>query len=192
VNNMKTFLRTISLKILVVIILLSSSILAQNRNSKYTFGSEVDLFPFISGGYYGSVFTGYENMRIRFVYAKSDIPEFILPDGFDKNTMKVCALLADYFINSENRINKWWVGIGFEQWQNAAHNKNDNKEGEFTTYIATAGFGYVFYLTDNVYLNPWSALHLRVAGEKEVIIGDSVYKNSLLLPELSLKIGVIF
>lgn len=155
-------------------------------------GGELDLFPYITGGYYGSVFGSYDHIKLRLVYSQANVPKFILPEGFDKNKIKVYALLFDYFLNDEAATNSWWLGAGFELWKNKARNENDKTEGSFENYIFTAGGGYVYYITENIYLNPWAAFHLRIAGDKETGIGNAVYKSPLILPEVSLKIGFVF
>lgn len=175
------------------ITIINTSAQTENRKAckkEFHIGGELDLFPYISGGYYGSVFGNYEQVKIRLIYSQANVPKFILPDGFDKNKMKVYALLFDYFLNKE--VSDLWIGAGFELWKNKARNETDKTEGSFENYIFTAGGGYVYYLTENIYLNPWAAFHLRIAGNKETEIGNAVYKSPLILPEVSLKIGVMF
>lgn len=148
------------------------------------------MFPFISGGYYSSVITGLNNIQGRVVYAKSNQPRFILPDGFDKNTMHVLAFIFDYFPLTKKNTGGFWVGGGFEIWNNEARNKKERITGKFTNYVATIGAGYAFYFSEHFYVNPWGAVHAITGGPGQVLIGGANYRVSKVLPELSVKFGL--
>lgn len=180
--------------ILTILFSLNSLVCQTNKQSECSsvkFGTELDIFPYITGGYYISGFSSFKNYRARLVYANANTPGFILPDGFDKNNMNVVALLFDYFPCSQNELKGLWLGAGFEYWHNNARESSTGIEGNFDNFILTAGTGYMFFLTDNIYLNPWCALHLRAGGIKESQIGNSYYKTNLILPEVSVKAGFI-
>jgi hypothetical protein len=165
---------------------------ADSSKCTLSIGTEIDLLPFATGGYYGSVVVGYKNFRLRPIYSKANQPEFVLPEGFDKNKMDVYAILFDYFFNNGKTKKDWWVGVGFEYWKNNAHNKDDKSEKTFSTQIFTVGGGYVWHLTENIYINPWCAGHLTIGGDTNVKIGSRNYKSKIFLPEVSLKLGIAF
>jgi hypothetical protein len=160
--------------------------------SKFSVGTELDLLPYITGGYYGSVIIGYNNFRVRPIYSKANQPKFVLPNGFDKNEMNVYALLIDYFFNDDYSTRGLWVGAGFEYWRNNVRNETDRAEKSFDTQIFTVGGGYVWFITKNIYLNPWCAGHFTIGGDTDVMVGNKNYKSKFFLPEASLKIGIAF
>ena len=45
------------------------------------------------------------------------------------------------------------------------------------------------FLHKNFYLNPWVAGHLRIGGDKNVIVDQSTFETKLLIPEISIKLG---
>jgi hypothetical protein len=160
--------------------------------SNFSIGTELDLLPYITGGYYGSVVFGYNNFRLRPIYSKANQPKFVLPGGFDKNEMDVYAILFDYFLNDDNNLKGWWIGAGFEYWKNNVRNKINKEEKSFDSQIFTVGGGYTWFITDNIFLNPWCAGHFTIAGDTDVEVGNKNYKAKFFLPEASLKIGIVF
>lgn len=167
----------------------------ENQNecdSNLSIGTELDILPYLTGGYYGSLIFGYNNFRLRPIYSKANQPYFILPNGFDKNEMDVYAALFDYFFNDENNLKGWWIGAGVEFWKNNVRNESDKTEKTFNTQVLTIGGGYTWFITDNIFLNPWCAGHFTVAGDTDVKVGNKNYKSRFFLPEVSLKVGVNF
>jgi len=82
-------------------------------------GTEVDALPFASSGYYGSLFAAREGWKVRAVAARSDIPSFMVSDGFRDKSTDAYALLADRFVGCKRyQLQGLWVGGGVEQWRN--------------------------------------------------------------------------
>lgn len=153
-------------------------------------GLEIDALPYITGGYYGSVWAGLGRLRIRGVYSKVYQPKFVLPDGFKENKLSAYTVLADYFFDDNFRGP--WAGAGFEYWKNNVKTNDGRAEGAFNTYVFTLGGGYVWYFSRHFYLNPWFAGHLRLDNNSNVRFGEAVYKTPRILGEASLKIGFAF
>lgn len=167
---------------------LISGVHAQQENqTKVTAGIELDAFPYINKGYYGSAWLGINNLRLRGVIAKTTVPSFVVEDGFSDLTTTAYAFIADYFF--KENYEGWWVGTGAEYWKNNIKNSDNNAKAGFDNIQFTLGGGYVWKIWGNLYLNPWGAIHLRAAGDSEKNAGGKIYKSSLLLPEASVKIG---
>jgi hypothetical protein len=174
-----------------IILSIFSLALGQNGDSiptsSTTFGLELDALPYISSGYYGSVWYGADHFRIRGVVTKTTVPEFILPEGFKNNRLKVFAFIVDYFPQLEFR--GWWIGSGLEIWNATIEHKNENSAPSYTNTVFTVGGGYVWKFYRNFYLNPWAAAHIIIAGDKDVAVGLHAFKPSVFTGEVSLKIG---
>lgn len=161
---------------------------ADDQSTKnLTVGFEIDALPYITGGYYGSVWVGHNHLRYRAVITKAEIPDFILEDGFTNNEVRVYAAIVDYFFKPE--FKGWWIGTGLEYWDAKIQTDAKLNTAEYNNTIFTIGGGYVWKFHKNFYLNPWAAGHLRVAGDKEVVIDESTFEPKLLIPEISFKLG---
>ncbi|TMU56500.1 hypothetical protein [Flagellimonas algicola] len=159
----------------------------ENLVKKTTVGFELDAVPYLFEGYYGSVWVGHNHLRYRAVITKIETPSFILEDGFTNNEMKVYAAIVDYFFKPG--FEGWWIGPGLEYWDATIQTDAKLETAEYNNTIFTLGGGYVWKFHKNFYLNPWAAVHLRIAGDKEVRVDQSIYETPLLIPEISLKLG---
>ncbi|MEM9328313.1 MAG: hypothetical protein AAGA85_21780 [Bacteroidota bacterium] len=152
-----------------------------------TIGFELDALPYIVGGFYGSIWYGRNQMRYRAVITKITTPEFVLDDGFTNNDMYVYALITEYFFKPG--FDGWWVGTGLEYWDAEIQTDAELETAEYENYIFTVGSGYAWKFYKNFYLNPWAAVHLRIAGDSQVPVDELIFEPALLLPEVSVKLG---
>lgn len=182
-NNMQRLIFTF----IIIACFASSGFSQGGEQAKTTIGFEMDAFPFINNGYYGSAWLGIGHLRLRGVIAKTTIPSFVVKEGFSDLETTAYAFIADYFFN--DKYEGWWVGAGTEYWQNSIKNPDNNLTADFNNVQLTLGGGYVWKIWRNLYLNPWGALHLRTAGDAEANAGGKIYESALLLPEASIKIG---
>lgn len=164
--------------------------------TKQTVGMAIDLLPPIVSastgnlGYSAQVWYGYKKLRVRGVIAGFQMPDKLMGnDDFRDLKITATALIFDCFKNSN--FEKWWMGAGFEMWNNTISSKIDNKHHTFIDYVATAGGGYIFKIYKNFYVEPWAALHYVLNNEK-VSVGSSEYKTKTFQGEVSLKIGWYF
>nr|WP_299167499.1 hypothetical protein [uncultured Allomuricauda sp.] len=160
---------------------------AEDEVNKTVVGFELDAVPYIFEGYYASAWLGHDHFRYRAVITKIETPGFILEDGFTNNEMKVYAAIVDYFFKPG--FEGWWIGPGLEYWDATIQTDAKLETAEYNNTIFTLGGGYVWKFYKNFYLNPWAAVHLRIAGDKEVMVDNSIYETPLLIPEISLKLG---
>jgi hypothetical protein len=154
---------------------------------KTAFGTELDFLPFILQGFYGSLWAGYSHLKFRAVVAGAVTPGFFIDDKFKDNRLLVVAGIADYYFQSG--FKGWWIGAGGEHWAAAIKEKRSGTRAEYENWILTLGGGYSWFLWKGLYVNPWAAFHLRVAGDDSVEAGSSEFKPALFTPEGSIKIG---
>ncbi len=173
--------------LIAIAFLLSPSL--YSADFKFGVGTELDALPFISGGYYSSIWIGIENFRIRPVITETEIPSFAVAKGFENHELNVKAIIFDYCFG--DNFDEWWIGVGYENWDNNIRSKKSSVTKQFSNNILTIGAGYIYKFWGNLYVNPWVALHY-LTNNREVKIADEVLKNSVLTPEISLKIGYNF
>lgn len=153
-------------------------------------GFEIDALPYITGGYYGSVWVSHNHFRYRAIVTRVTTPDFFLKDGFTNNKMMVYALVTDYFF--QPRVEKWWIGAGFEYWDAQIQTDARLSTAKYENYIFTVGGGYVWKFHRNFYLNPWAAVHGRIAGDERVAVDGVEFRPGFFTPEASLKVGWYF
>lgn len=177
-----------------VFIGLAISLIAQGQSEKesstISIGTEVDVLPFLTGGYYGSIWVSKDHFRYRAIVTNVTTPEFMLEDGFTNNEMNVYALVADYFF--EPSVEKWWIGAGVEYWDGSIQTDALTSTSHYNNFIFTVGGGFVWKFYKNFYVNPWAAVHLRMAGDTSVAVDDKIFEPAFFTPEASVKIGWYF
>lgn len=161
--------------------------------SSQTVGLAIDLLPPIlsaaagSFGYSAQLWYGYRKIRIRGVIAGFTMPDKMMGnDDFENLHTDAVAVIFDYFL--KNNFKGWWMGAGFEMWNNTITLKMNNQNYEFKDYVATAGTGYIFMIYRNFYVEPWGALHYVLNNEK-VTTGDFSFGTKRFQGEVSLKVG---
>ena len=163
------------------------------ESESWKLGAEVDVLPYVMGGYYGSAFVGHDGWRFRGVAARSDTPSLLVTSGFEKKRTDVYAVLADRFFGPKRtQLKGFWVGGGGEFWQSRIRQENTSNFTHYDNFVLTAGGGYVWKLSKHFYLNPWSALHAVVAGDTSTNVSGKMYQQPRLTPEASVKFGFIF
>lgn len=181
---------TIILLVLFTIQMFSQENKNECSNHPVSAGVEIDALPYITGGFYGSAWVGYEKLRLRSIITKLYTPEFITPDGFSNLKTMSYTIIADYFPLAEpGEYKGLWIGLGYEFWKNDVENSNDKTIGKYNNSVFTIGGGYIFTIWKNLYLNPWIAGHFALNGTSDLQIGDKLYRPNKVLPEFSVKFG---
>jgi hypothetical protein len=180
---------------LLVFTLFSHNIEAQTDSlkTKQTIGVAIDLLPPVMSamtnnfGYSAQLWFGYNKLRMRGVVAGFYMPDKMMGnDDFKNLKMTASALILDYFKNYN--FKGWWIGAGFELWNNSITSKIDSKNYSFNNYVATAGGGYIFKVYKNLYVEPWGAVHYVLNNEKATA-ATTEYKTKKFQGEVSLKVG---
>ena len=173
-------------------LLLGSTLMlsAQTPAKGLTWSTEVDLLPLATGGWYAALAAGRDSWRIRAVAAEVHVPDAFSPEGWDSARTRAQAILADRFFRPG--FSGPWVGAGCERWDESLKLENHAERVHLESLQATLGAGWVFEPGRGFTLNPWMAVHQRVAGDREASIGQAVCRPSSLQAEASLKIGYTF
>jgi hypothetical protein len=156
-------------------------------------GTEVDVLPYATGGYYASAFVGHRGWRYRGLASRTDLPSFLVTSGFEQKRTDAYALLADRFLGSRRtQLRGFWVSGGGEFWQNRIRQQDTSNFTYYDNFVLTGGGGYVWKLSKHFYLNPWGAVHVVVGGATNINVSGKTYQQPRLVPEASLKFGFIF
>jgi hypothetical protein len=131
--------------------------------------------------------------KFRSVVARTNVPSFLVSDGYRDKRTDAYALLADRFLGTRRKELKGaWLGGGAEYWQNRIRTTDSPDYVHYLNYMATIGGGYVWELSRHFYVNPWSGAHFVVAHSRDVQVSGTLYKQPLFTPETSVKIGIVF
>jgi hypothetical protein len=149
-------------------------------------GAEVDMLPYLSGGYYLGGVVGFNHLNVRLGTTQTAVPGFVTPKGFENWDLDVNTIIVDYF-PAENREGFWLAG-GVEFWNDRIAAKDTGATANFTQKILTFGCGYTYFLNEHWYINPWAALHYNLSND-HVAVGSSDLKVPDLMYEASLKLG---
>lgn len=152
-----------------------------------SYGMELDALPWLTGGYYVSGWYGLDHLKYRAVTAQINVPSSFVKAGFKDHEITVYALILDYFPNKN--FKGIWYGAGLEYWQSSITNESNNINKEFGHTVFTAGLGYVWHISDALYLNPWAALHMLISGEEKISVGNRTYQQDTIVPSASIKLG---
>jgi len=171
--------------LLIIVAFISVSVQAGERH----WGSELDAFPYLTGGYYTSLWYGSNLYHIRAVAAHSNVPDFVVADGFEDQTTDAYALIVDRFLAPEKEGKGWWIGTGFEYWRVGLTNADNQATKHFGQTVYTLGGGYVFHLYKKLTLNPWVAGHVFLHSDTPYI-GGKKPDITPVLGEGSLKLGI--
>lgn len=159
----------------------------------WKFGTEIDLLPYVMHGYYASAFTAHGAWRFRGVAARSEAPRFLVSDGFEKKRTDAYAALVDRFVGrKKDRLEGPWGGGGVEVWRSRIRQEDTSNFTGYNNTVLTAGGGYVWKLSNHFYVNPWSAMHVVVGGDRRINVSGKTYEQPRFTPEISLKFGIIF
>ncbi len=155
-----------------------------------TVGFELDALPFVTGGYYGSLWFGSAPWRVRAVVSRVNVPDFATQPQYEHLRLDVVALIADWFFGRQAAaLAGPWVGAGVERWNGRIKAQHAAGSATFSNDVATVGGGYVWPLRGNFYLNPWFAAHQTVGGDTDVQVGRRTYHPPPASGEASLKLG---
>mgnify|MGYP001402598041 CR=1 FL=1 len=179
-----------ALKGLFCFLILHFTIHAAPAQERVRAGLELDVLPYITGGYFGAIWAGKGHVRGRALFAKVNMPEFIVPDGFRNNTIRSYALVGDYFMKADQT--GVWISGGFVLWDGKIQTDQELETASYRSFLINGSLGYALNLSPKFYLSPWAGLSLRVGGDQNIMADGQNYDPPFLNPELSLKLGYRF
>lgn len=181
------------------LILLASPLSAQNSDKGNSInasaGVAVDLLPTVlsatsgEAGYSFQAWAGFENVKMRVVAAHLYQPDSMIDGSFENYEMNVAAFIIDYFFKENFR--GFWIGTGAELWNCSIEHKASGEAAMWTDNILTLGAGYVWKITDSVYLDPFAAVHYRM-NDSKVMAGGEEFTRQRVSASASVKIGYMF
>ncbi|MCA4897921.1 MAG: hypothetical protein ACK514_17130 [Bacteroidota bacterium] len=173
-----------------IIILAIALPLCSWSQSSWQGGTEQDVLPYLTGGYYFAAWAGKNHVRGRALLAKVNKPSFIVPSGFTNNQVTAIALVADYFPKEKWR--GWHLGAGVVWWQSSIQSNLRLSTVNYENVLLNGSVGYNWWFSPRFYLCPWAGLHLRVGGPSTVTVDNQSFDTPLFTPEASLKVGWCF
>jgi len=173
---------------LVAILLIVTDVHGQQTSQPVSFGVELDVLPYATGGYFGAAWVARGPYRLRGLHARVHMPEFVVEDGFTNNNIDAFALLVDRFPES----NGLWFGGGMVYWRGDIQSDARIETTDYDSYLLNGGMGYVYYLTRHLYASPWAGLSIRMGGDADVVVDGQKFEPPRLNPEASLKFGWAF
>lgn len=153
-------------------------------------GAELDVLPYALGGSFVAGWVGKDQVRVRVLTADVRKPDVVTRSGFTQHRIKAYAFVADYFFQKDWK--GFWIGGGAVLWNSSIQEKNSGVTASFSNYLLNGSAGYHYRFGKRYYLSPWAGISLRMAGDKNVLVGSSRYTLPLLNPEASLKLGLVF
>jgi hypothetical protein len=101
-------------------------------------GVELDVLPYATGGWYGSLWYGFAHVRIRGVVSRVNPPDFTVDGDFTDAQTTAYALIADYFPRRDRT--GLWLGAGVELWENSIAHPGESVRGQYDTVMATGAW----------------------------------------------------
>jgi hypothetical protein len=186
------FIQGESMKRLALALLLASNLALATESPKepMKWATEVDLLPMATGGWYTSIAAGRDVWRLRVVAAVVNVPDRFAPAGWEKAQTRAQALLVDRFFRQG--FKGPWVGAGVERWDEDLKWTQGPERVRLKSLQATFGMGWVVPIQRGFYVNPWLAIHQRMAGDRASAIGQAECRPKSLQAEASVKIGYLF
>lgn len=181
--------------LLLLFVIFSMQSQAQSTNGTYTntkwnFGVELDILPYVTGGYFGAGWIGKDKWRGRVLFADVNKPNFVTKDGFSDHHIKAYAAILDRFLKDSWK--GWWIGGGPVYWKSDIQSDSSNATQNFDSFLLNGSLGYNFTISKNFYVSPWAGLSLKIGGNDEFVLDNKEYNLPLLNPEASVKFGFYF
>jgi len=184
-KNLRQYVLKVMLSSLIV--LLSIPALRAQEASGMRAGVELDVLPYITGGYFGAIWARKGHFGGRALFAKVNMPDFIVKDGFTNNEIRSYALVADYFLSKEQK--GFWLGGGVVLWEGEIQSDQQLETATYQSWLLNGSLGYNINFGKRFYCSPWAGLSFRVGGDRNIAVDNAVFDPPLLNPELSVKFG---
>lgn len=160
-------------------------------------GFNLDLLPTVLSaangklGFAPQIWVGIGRIRLRLIGAHLEPPDAFAfaPKGFRHPTTTVFASVIDYTFGP--RLDGWWIGSGFEVWQQTIEHDDVTGAAEWPSVVFTVGAGYIWRFAGDFFIDPWAGVH-AILNPRSVSLGAFDYRPFPLQAEISLKLGWFF
>ena len=182
--------------IVFLILVLTPAFSEENKEpGKVRLGYAIDLLPTAvsavdgKAGYSVQAWAGYDHVKVRVVAAHLYQPDSVIDSSFENYELNVAAFLIDWFPLGD--LSGFWFGTGSEFWNSRIEHKGTGSETSWVDNIITAGIGYVWEITDNLYIDPFAAVHFRM-NDGNVNADGEEFGRKRVSASASIKIGYQF
>lgn len=166
-------------------------------NPRIALGFNLDLLPTVASavngklGYAPQIWVSLERVRIRLVGAHLEPPDAFAaaPSGFHSPTLTAFAAVIDYTFGE--RLDGFWIGSGFEQWQSSIEHDGVAAPVYWQSTVFTLGGGYIWRVAGDFYIDPWIGAH-GILNPRSVSVDAYEFRPLPVQAEASLKIGWFF
>jgi len=166
----------------------------EERRRPMALGFNLDLFPTLISAAHGKfgvapqVWVGLDHVRMRFVGAHLEPPDALAfaDKGFRNPTITAFAAIVDYTFGQH--FDGFWLGSGFELWQQSIEHDGVVGSARWTSTVFTLGGGYIWRFAGNFFIDPWIGLH-AVLNPQTIALGGFDYEPFPLVADVSVKLG---
>ena len=146
----------------------------QSPNKDLYFGTGINVIPIVLSGVGAAGWIKYNNIRFNIEYSKFDVPSSWYTGGFENGVTEAALRIGvDYFF--WNNLSRIYLPIGVEFWKNSVEHERYENRVEFDTINLSLGIGYLFNITENVYLDSRFSIGRLIAGKTKVRTSNFVF-----------------
>ena len=128
-------------------------------------------------------------MRYNIEYFNFDIPSSYYSGDLEKGvTENAFRAGIDYFFLKN--LPGIYLPIGFEYWNNSLGNKQFENRAEFDTKLLSFGIGYLFNITETVYLDSRISMGTLLGGVFEVQTSNFTFLPRAVSHSAMLGLGI--
>lgn len=152
-------------------------------------GIAANGLPVALGGYGAELWVGKGHFRAVGEIYSLQTPNAFLRDGFQDGEIDVAyRLTGNYF--PIRRLEGFYATTGFEYAIYSVGYERTTARGEWESFFASAGVGYLLRLNRYLHLDARVAVNARLTGENEVEVGRVVFKPDPVTPAGFLGLGL--
>ena len=170
-----------------ILILLKDAAYAQSEHA-WNGWFELNVLPYITVGYFGCLWVGKSKWRSRVLTAFVKKPDWSTTKGFRCHVITAYALPLDRFLK-DNREGLWTGGGPVLRNSQIKAEVSDVKY-KFSHLLINGSLGYNFSLSKHFYISPWTALSLKIAGDKDIVVNTRNYNLPMFNSILSLRLSI--
>jgi hypothetical protein len=132
------------LLITIILVVSLNAFSQQTPARKINAGVEIDVLPYITGGYFAAAWVGKDHIRVRTLTANVNKPDAFIKEGFTNNKVTAYALLGDYFLKEGWK--GFWAGTGVVYWKSSIQTDAKLSNSHFENWFINGSLGYNFKL----------------------------------------------